>query len=53
VSVRDTAADWKVGVDPQADPALKGKKEKDSSEFKIQVPRRNVGPSSTQVCKIL
>jgi len=42
VSVRDTAADWKVGVDPQADPALKGKKEKDSS-----------GPSSTQVCKIL
>jgi len=47
VSVRETCADWLRGVEPQDDPALKGKK--DSDDFHIRVPRRNVGPSSTQV----
>jgi len=41
MSVRETCADWHRGVDPQADPALKGKK--DPEGFAIKVPRRNVG----------
>ncbi|KDR09197.1 cytoplasmic FMR1-interacting protein isoform X1 [Zootermopsis nevadensis] len=48
VSVRETCADWQRGVEPQADPALKGKKDPDNG-FGIKVPRRNVGPSSTQL----
>lgn len=47
VSVRETCADWLRGVEPQDDPALRGKKDDDT--FKIKVPRRNVGPSSTQL----
>ena len=50
VSVRETCADWLRGVEPHDDPALKGKK--DSDDFHIRVPRRNVGPSSTQVSAI-
>jgi hypothetical protein len=42
VSVRETCADWQRGVEPQADPALKGKKDPDNG-FGIKVPRRNVG----------
>lgn len=42
MSVRETCADWQRGVEPQADPALKGKKDPDSG-FDIKVPRRNVG----------
>ena len=50
VSVRETCADWLRGVEPQEDPALRGKKDDDSFHSqKIKVPRRNVGPSSTQV----
>ena len=48
VSVRETCADWLRGVEPHDDPALKGKKDPDDG-FHIKVPRRNVGPSSTQV----
>ncbi|KAI5738893.1 hypothetical protein M8J77_012386 [Diaphorina citri] len=48
VSVRETCADWQRGVEPSADPALKGKKDPDNG-FGIKVPRRNVGPSSTQL----
>lgn len=42
VSVRETSADWLKGVEPQEDPALKGKKDPDNG-FEIKVNRRNVG----------
>lgn len=42
MSVRETCADWQRGVEPLADPALKGKKDPDNG-FGIKVPRRNVG----------
>ncbi|KAJ8297562.1 hypothetical protein KUTeg_024093 [Tegillarca granosa] len=48
MAVRDTCVDWLRGVEPQEDPALKGKKDPDEG-FVIKVPRRNVGPSSTQL----
>ncbi|KAM3956068.1 cytoplasmic FMR1-interacting protein Sra-1 [Aphomia sociella] len=48
VSVRETCGDWARGCEPQQDPALRGKKDSDAS-FAIKVPRRNVGPSSTQL----
>jgi len=47
VAVRETCADWLRGIEPQDDPALRGKK--DDENFHMKVPRRNVGPSSTQV----
>jgi len=47
VAVRETCADWLRGIEPQDDPALRGKK--DDESFHMKVPRRNVGPSSTQV----
>ena len=40
--MRETCADWQRGVEPSADPALKGKKDPDTG-FGIKVPRRNVG----------
>lgn len=43
VSVRETCADWHIGVEPQADPALKGKKDTDTGFGVPKVPRRNVG----------
>ena len=52
MSVRETCADWLRGVEPHDDPALKGKKDPDDG-FHIKVPRRNVGPSSTQVREII
>ncbi|XP_073990434.1 cytoplasmic FMR1-interacting protein Sra-1 [Rhodnius prolixus] len=48
VSVRESCADWQRGVEPHSDPALRGKKDPDAG-FGIKVPRRNVGPSSTQL----
>ncbi|GIX94913.1 cytoplasmic FMR1-interacting protein [Caerostris darwini] len=48
LSVRETCADWMRGTEPDEDPALKGKKDPESG-FEIKVPRRNVGPSSTQL----
>ncbi|XP_040569024.1 cytoplasmic FMR1-interacting protein [Lepeophtheirus salmonis] len=46
-SVRETCADWIRGIEPHDDPALKGKK--DDGGYDLKVPRRNVGPSSTQL----
>ncbi|GFR33631.1 cytoplasmic FMR1-interacting protein [Trichonephila clavata] len=48
LSVRETCADWLKGSEPEEDPALKGKKDPENG-FEIKVPRRNVGPSSTQL----
>ncbi|CAH1778161.1 unnamed protein product [Owenia fusiformis] len=48
MSVRETCADWLRGVEPHDDPALKGKKDPEEG-YHIKVPRRNVGPSSTQL----
>ena len=48
MSVRETCADWLRGVEPQDDPVLRGKKDPEEG-FHIKVPRRNVGPSTTQV----
>lgn len=46
MSVRETCADWQRGVEPQTDPALKGKKDPENG-FGIKVPRRNVGTLRT------
>uniref|UniRef100_A0A0B6ZWY0 Cytoplasmic FMR1-interacting protein n=1 Tax=Arion vulgaris TaxID=1028688 RepID=A0A0B6ZWY0_9EUPU len=48
MSVRDTCVDWLRGTEPTDDPALLGKKDP-TEGFHIRVPRRNVGPSSTQL----
>lgn len=48
VSVRETCADWIRGIEPHDDPALKGKRDPDGG-YDLKVPRRNVGPSSTQL----
>lgn len=48
MAVRDTCVDWFRGTEPQDDPSLKGKKDPDEG-FMIKVPRRNVGPSTTQL----
>ncbi|XP_076821965.1 cytoplasmic FMR1-interacting protein 1 homolog isoform X2 [Clavelina lepadiformis] len=47
-SVRETCADWYQGFEPPNDPAIKGEKDPKTG-FHIDVPRRNVGPSSTQL----
>jgi len=48
MSVRETCADWIRGIEPHDDPALKGKRDPEGG-FDLKVPRRNVGPSSTQL----
>jgi len=48
MSVRETCAEWQRGIEPHDDPALSGKKDPVQG-FDIKVPRRNVGPSSTQL----
>ena len=48
MSVRETCAEWQRGIEPHDDPALTGKKDPGTG-FEIKVPRRNVGPSSTQL----
>ena len=48
MSVRETCADWIRGIEPHDDPALKGKRDPDNG-YDLKVPRRNVGPSSTQL----
>ncbi|XP_078682479.1 cytoplasmic FMR1-interacting protein 2-like isoform X4 [Branchiostoma floridae x Branchiostoma belcheri] len=47
-SIRDTCVDWMRGMEPTDDPCLKGEKDPKSG-YQIHVPRRNVGPSSTQL----
>ena len=48
ISVRETCADWIRGIEPHDDPALKGKRDPEGG-YDLKVPRRNVGPSSTQL----
>ncbi|CAL8114581.1 unnamed protein product [Orchesella dallaii] len=48
VSVREACADWTRNYKPEYDPAMKGKKDSDSG-FEIKIPKRIVGPSSTQL----
>uniref|UniRef100_A0A8C7IV56 Cytoplasmic FMR1 interacting protein 1 n=1 Tax=Oncorhynchus kisutch TaxID=8019 RepID=A0A8C7IV56_ONCKI len=43
-----TICDWEAGHEPHNDPALRGEKDPKGG-FDIKVPRRAVGPSSTQL----
>ncbi|XP_060158585.1 cytoplasmic FMR1-interacting protein 1 isoform X2 [Globicephala melas] len=47
-AIRKTVCDWETGHEPFNDPALRGEKDPKSG-FDIKVPRRAVGPSSTQL----
>uniref|UniRef100_A0A4W3JLG1 Cytoplasmic FMR1-interacting protein n=1 Tax=Callorhinchus milii TaxID=7868 RepID=A0A4W3JLG1_CALMI len=47
-AIRKTVCDWEVGQEPVNDPALRGEKDPRGG-FDIKVPRRAVGPSSTQL----
>ena len=46
--LRDVCVDWLNG-EPVEDPAMKGEKDPKAG-FKVEVPRKAVRPSSTQVC---
>nr|XP_002730808.1 PREDICTED: cytoplasmic FMR1-interacting protein 2-like [Saccoglossus kowalevskii] len=49
-SIRDTSADWLHGVEPSNDPALKGEKDpKSAPPFSIDIGKKRVGPSTTQL----
>lgn len=49
-SVRSTCADWMRGVEDPMDQATKSDLSKPAvADFEVRVPRRNVGPSSTQL----
>uniref|UniRef100_A0A8C2I238 Cytoplasmic FMR1 interacting protein 1 n=1 Tax=Cyprinus carpio TaxID=7962 RepID=A0A8C2I238_CYPCA len=47
-AIRKTICDWEAGREPHNDPALRGEKDPKGG-FDIKVPRRAVGPSSTQL----
>uniref|UniRef100_A0A6Q2XGR1 Cytoplasmic FMR1-interacting protein n=1 Tax=Esox lucius TaxID=8010 RepID=A0A6Q2XGR1_ESOLU len=47
-AIRKTICDWETGREPPNDPALRGEKDPKGG-FDIKVPRRAVGPSSTQL----
>uniref|UniRef100_A0A8C6D232 Cytoplasmic FMR1 interacting protein 2 n=1 Tax=Moschus moschiferus TaxID=68415 RepID=A0A8C6D232_MOSMO len=47
-AIRKTICDWEGGREPPNDPCLKGEKDPKGG-FDIKVPRRAVGPSSTQL----
>ncbi|KAF3834823.1 hypothetical protein F7725_027381 [Dissostichus mawsoni] len=47
-AIRKTVCDWEAGREPHNDPALRGEKDPKGG-FDIKVPRRAVGPSSTQL----
>lgn len=47
-AIRKTVCDWEGGREPPNDPCLRGEKDPKGG-FDIKVPRRAVGPSSTQV----
>uniref|UniRef100_A0A671SL10 Cytoplasmic FMR1-interacting protein 1 homolog n=1 Tax=Sinocyclocheilus anshuiensis TaxID=1608454 RepID=A0A671SL10_9TELE len=51
-AIRKTICDWETGREPHNDPALRGEKDPKGG-FDIKVPRRAVGPSTTQVCNSL
>lgn len=48
LAIRDVCIDWLDGKERHDDPALRGEKDPKSG-FHIEVPRRSVGLSSTQV----
>lgn len=49
-AVRETCADWLKGSEPYEDPASKGLRDrKADAPFDLRVPRRFVGPGSTQL----
>ncbi|KAK2503631.1 hypothetical protein MC885_010806 [Smutsia gigantea] len=47
-AIRKTICDWEGGREPPNDPCLRGEKDPKGG-FEIKVPRRAVGPSSTQL----
>uniref|UniRef100_A0A4W6DZ16 Cytoplasmic FMR1 interacting protein 1 n=1 Tax=Lates calcarifer TaxID=8187 RepID=A0A4W6DZ16_LATCA len=47
-AIRKTVCDWETGREPHNDPALRGEKDPKGG-FDIKVPRRAVGPSTTQL----
>lgn len=47
-AIRKTVCDWEGAREPPNDPCLRGEKDPKGG-FDIKVPRRAVGPSSTQV----
>ncbi|OCT88143.1 hypothetical protein XELAEV_18016776mg, partial [Xenopus laevis] len=47
-AIRKTVYDWEAGREPPNDPCLRGEKDPKGG-FDIKVPRRAVGPSSTQL----
>lgn len=52
-SVRGTCADWKRGLEDPIDQATKSDLSKPAvADFSIDVPRRSVGPSSTQLSMV-
>uniref|UniRef100_A0A672H8X9 Cytoplasmic FMR1 interacting protein 1 n=1 Tax=Salarias fasciatus TaxID=181472 RepID=A0A672H8X9_SALFA len=51
-AIRKTVCDWETGREPHNDPALRGEKDPKGG-FDIKVPRRAVGPSSTQLRKVI
>lgn len=48
MAIRETCVDWSKGIEPRDDPCLKGEKDPKAG-FRTDLPRRRVGPSSTQV----
>ncbi|XP_033631530.1 cytoplasmic FMR1-interacting protein 1-like isoform X1 [Asterias rubens] len=50
-AVRETCCDWDKGSEPRDDPCLKGEKDPKTG-YTLKVPRRTVGPSSTQLYMI-
>jgi cytoplasmic FMR1 interacting protein len=51
MAIRETCVDWAKGIEPRDDPCLKGEKDPKSG-FRPDLPRRRVGPSSTQLYMI-
>ena len=51
MAMRETCVDWLKGFEPRDDPCLKGEKDPKVG-YHTELPRRRVGPSSTQVSVI-
>ena len=48
LGLRTVCVDWLNNEEPKDDPALKGEKDPKTG-YRVDLPRRNVGVSSTQV----
>ena len=48
MAVRDICADWLKGMEPRDDPILQGKKDVETG-FRVELAKRNIPPSNTQV----